>query len=142
MARIRLARIAFTNLQKAIFGTRRVALGSKKITYESPVLSLPSLLHGSECWVVPAENMRLLQRFHRKASTGSAFASCAGPLATTLESIASRPSCHCTRGEAGYPRHPEGIRALGYLGHVLRMDADRTPPLLQRCWVVEGKQPL
>ncbi len=31
MARIRLARIAFTKLQKAIFGTRRVALESKKI---------------------------------------------------------------------------------------------------------------
>ena len=64
MARIRLARIAFTKLQKAIFGTRRVALESKKIAYESLVLSL--LLYGSECWVVNAENMRLLQRFHRK----------------------------------------------------------------------------
>ncbi len=50
MARIslRLARIAFTKLQKAIFGTRRVALESKKIAYESLVLSL--LLYGSECW--------------------------------------------------------------------------------------------
>ena len=40
--RIRLARIAFTKLQKAIFGTRRVALESnlKKIAYESLVLSL------------------------------------------------------------------------------------------------------
>ncbi len=61
MARIRLARIAFTNLklQKTIFGTRRVALESKKIAYESLVLSL--LLYGSECWVqvVNAENMRL-----------------------------------------------------------------------------------
>jgi len=44
MARItgRLARIAFTKLQKAIFGTRRVALESKKIAYESLVLSLLS----------------------------------------------------------------------------------------------------
>jgi hypothetical protein len=60
MARIRLARIAFTTLQleKAIFGTRRVALESKKIAYESLVFSL--LLYGSECWVVNAENMRLL----------------------------------------------------------------------------------
>ena len=57
MARIslRLARIALTKLQKAIFGTRRVALESKKIAYESLVLSL--LLYGSECWVVSAENM-------------------------------------------------------------------------------------
>ena len=47
MARIRLARIAFTKLQKAIFGTRRVALESKKIACESLVLSL--LLCGSEC---------------------------------------------------------------------------------------------
>ncbi len=41
MASIRLARIAFTKLQKAIFGTRRVALESqaKKIAYESLVLS-------------------------------------------------------------------------------------------------------
>jgi hypothetical protein len=50
MARIRLARIALTKLRKAIFGTRRVALESKKIAYESLVLSL--LLYGSECWVV------------------------------------------------------------------------------------------
>ena len=47
MARIRLARIAFTKLKKAIFGTRRIALESKKIAYESLVLSL--LLYGSEC---------------------------------------------------------------------------------------------
>ncbi len=67
-ARIRLARIAFTKLQKAIFGTRRVALESKKIAYESLVLSL--LLYGSECWVVNAESMRLLLRFHRKRIHG------------------------------------------------------------------------
>ena len=40
----------------------------KKITYESLVLSL--LLYGSECWVVSAENMRLLQRFHRNITGG------------------------------------------------------------------------
>jgi hypothetical protein len=40
MARIRLARIAFTKLQKAIFGTRRIALESKKIAFESLVLAL------------------------------------------------------------------------------------------------------
>ena len=56
--------IALTKLQKAIFGTRRVALESKKITFESLVLSL--LLYGSECWVATAEIMRLLQRFHRR----------------------------------------------------------------------------
>ncbi len=58
MARIRLARMALAKLQKAIFGTRRVALESKKIAYESLVLFL--LLYGSECWVVSAENTRLL----------------------------------------------------------------------------------
>ena len=49
MARIRFARIAFTILRKAIFGTRRVALESKKVAYESLVPSL--LLYGSELWV-------------------------------------------------------------------------------------------
>jgi hypothetical protein len=63
MARIRLARIAFTKLQNAIFG-RRVALESKKIAYES--LVLPLLLYGSERWVVAAENIRLIQRFQRR----------------------------------------------------------------------------
>ncbi len=38
-------------------------------------------------------------------------------------------------------RHYVHSRVLGYLGHVFRMDADRTPSLLQRCWVVDGKQP-
>jgi hypothetical protein len=53
MARIsltrRLARIAqhSRSCKKAIFGTRRVALESKKVAYESLVLSL--LLYGSEC---------------------------------------------------------------------------------------------
>ena len=32
-------------------------------------------------------------------------------------------------------------RVLRYLGHVFRMDADRTLSLLQRCWVVDDKQP-
>jgi hypothetical protein len=51
-------------------------------------------------------------------------------------------------GEAGHDiRHHWHVqvhsRALGYLGHghVFRMDADRTPSLLRRCWVVDGKQP-
>ncbi len=33
------------------------------------------------------------------------------------------------------------VTVLRYLGHVFRMDADRTLSLLQRCWVVDGKQP-
>ena len=36
-------------------------------------------------------------------------------------------------------RHYVHSRVLRYLGHVFRMDADRTPSLLQRCWVVDGK---
>ena len=94
MARIRLARIAFTKLQKAIFGTRRVALESEKIAYESLVLSL--LLYGSECWVVSAKNMRLLQRFHRKCIRR--FGSCAGSLTITLGSImlTSRQQASCS----------------------------------------------
>jgi hypothetical protein len=57
MARIRLARIALTKLQKAIFGTRRVALESesKKIASESLVLTL--LLYGSECCQPKLENL-------------------------------------------------------------------------------------
>ncbi len=35
----------------------------------------------------------------------------------------------------------QSSRVLRYLGHVFRMDADRTPSLLQRCWLVDGKQP-
>jgi hypothetical protein len=38
-------------------------------------------------------------------------------------------------------RHNVHSRVLRYLGHVFRMDADRTPSLLQRCWVVDGKHP-
>ena len=55
-ARITLARIAFTKLklEKAVFGTRRVALEPKKIAYESLILAL----YGSE-WVVNAEDPTL-----------------------------------------------------------------------------------
>jgi hypothetical protein len=142
MARIRLARIAFTNLnlQKAAaifkFGTtgRRVALESKKITYESLVLSL--LLYGSECWVVTAENMRLLQRFHRKCIRIMCRV-------TRHHTRKHRISTEVLEAKLGIHniRHYFHSRALRYLGHVFRMDADRTPSLLQRCWVVEGKQP-
>jgi hypothetical protein len=44
-------------------------------------------------------------------------------------------------------RHYAHSRVLRYLGHVFRMDADRTPSLLQRSWVVvrhsvvDAKQP-
>ncbi len=41
-------------------------------------------------------------------------------------------------------RHYAHSRARRYLGHVFRMDADRTlrlvPSLLRCCWVVDGKQ--
>jgi hypothetical protein len=147
MARIRLARIAFTKLQKAIFrvGTRRVALESKKIAYEALVLSL--LLYGSECWVVGAENMRLLERFHRKCIQLS------NNLTLKFVRIMCRVTRHHTRkhhisteeleAKLGIHdiRHYAHSRVLRYLGHVFRMDADRTPSLLQRCVVVDGKQP-
>ena len=81
--------------------------------------------------------MRLLQRFHRKCIR-----------------IMCRVTRHHTRkhristevlleAKLGIHniRHYFHSRALRYLGHVFRMDADRTPALLQRCWVVEGKQP-
>jgi hypothetical protein len=40
-------------------------------------------------------------------------------------------------------KHYAHSRALRHLGHVFRIDADRTPgpSLLRRCWVVDGKQP-
>ncbi len=69
--RIRLARMALTEPQQAIFGTRRVALESNEAACESESLrvALSLLLYGSECcqpeWAVAAENMRrLLQRFY------------------------------------------------------------------------------
>ncbi len=65
MARIRLARIALTKLQKAIFGTRPVALESKKIASSRVTRALDAFV-----WLgmlgCSAENMRLLQRFHRR----------------------------------------------------------------------------
>ena len=134
MARIRLARIAFTKLQKAIFGTRRVALESKKIAYESLVLSL--LLYGSECWVVNAENMRLLRRFHRKCIR----IMCRVTRHHTRKHHISTEELEAKLGIHDI-RHYVHSRVLRYLGHVFRMDADRTPSLLQRCWVVDGKQP-
>ncbi len=97
MARIRLARIAFTKLQRAIFGTRRVALESKKIAYESLVLS--RLLYGSECWVVNAENMSV--------------ASSALPQEVHSDHVQGHSPSHSeashldrgTGGKAGHPRH-------------------------------------
>jgi hypothetical protein len=49
-ARIRLARIAFTKLQEAIFGTRRVALESKKIAYESLARALAAFVWLGAVW--------------------------------------------------------------------------------------------
>jgi len=134
MATIRLARIAFTKLQKDIFVTRRVALESKKIAYESLVLSL--LLYGSECWVVSAENTRLLQRFHRKCIR----IMCRVTRHHTRKHHISTEELEAKLGIHDI-KHYVHSRVLRYLGHVFRMDADRTPSLLQRCWVVDGKQP-
>jgi hypothetical protein len=57
------------------------------------------------------------------------------PVCKTMEAVSSR----------WYPRTSDIIyvhsRALRHLGHVFRMDADRTPSLLQCCWVVDGEQP-
>jgi hypothetical protein len=49
-------------MHEATFGTGRVALESKKVAFESPVLSLRVVLYGSECWGFTVKNMRLLQR--------------------------------------------------------------------------------
>ncbi len=143
MARIslRLAPIAFTKLQKAIFGTRRVALESKKIAYKSLVLSLPVLLYGSECWVVSAQNMRLLQRLHRKCirimCRVTRHHTQKHLISGSTEEVEAKLGIHDIR-------HYVHSRVLRYLGHVFqaRMDADRTPSRLQRCRGVDGKQRL
>ncbi len=110
-----------------------------------PVLSL--LLYGSECLVVNAENMKLLQRFHRKCIRIMCRV-------TRHHTQARKHAMHHISTEGLEARAKLGIhdirhyvhsRVLRYLGHVFRMDADRTPSLLQRCWVVctvaDSKQP-
>jgi hypothetical protein len=155
---IRLARIALTKLQKAIssfrVGTRRVALESKKIAYESLVLSL--LLYGSKCWFVSAENMtrRLLQRFHRKCH--SAFGSCqrAGSLAraVTLGSITSRPrNRRRSWASTSIPRHQASCSFEGADSEILRARFSKfvwtqTGLRVHRScsavgWWIHGKQP-
>ena len=125
MARIRLARMALTKLRKAILGTRRVALESKKIACESLVLSL--LLYGSECWVVSAENMRLLQRFHRRCIR----IMCRVTRHHTRQHLISTKELEAKLGIHDI-RHYAHSRVLRYLGLVFRMGADRAPSLLQR----------
>jgi hypothetical protein len=122
-------------LQKAIFGTRRVALESKKMAYESLVLSLLLCASGSECWGVNAENMRLLQRFHRKCIR----IMCRVTRHHTRKHHISTEELEAKLGIHDIRRYAHS-RVLRYLGRVFRMDADRTPSLLQRCWVVDGKQ--
>ena len=38
-------------------------------------------------------------------------------------------------------RHHLQPTVLRYAGHVLRMNVDRTPSLLRRCWAVDGRRP-
>ncbi len=76
----------------------------------------------------------------------SAFGSCPGSLRVVT------PSRHHTRkhpisteerkAKLGIHdiRHYVHSRVLRYLGHVFRTEADRTPSLLQRCWVVSRWQ--
>ena len=108
-------------------------MNSLRATTCQPHLSL--LLYGSECWVVTAENMRLLQRFRRKCIRIMCRV-------TRHHTRKHRISTEVLEAKLGIHniRHYFHSRALRYLGHVFRMDADRTPSLLQRCWVVEGKQ--
>ncbi len=121
-------------------------LESKKIAYESLVLSL--LLYGSECWVVSAENMRLLRRFHRKCIQVPSRIMCRVTRHHTRKHLISTEELEAKLGIHDI-RHYVHSRVLRYLGHVFRMDAaaradrpgTRTPSPLQRCWVVDGKQP-
>jgi hypothetical protein len=163
MARIRLARIAFTKLQKDIFGTRRVALESKRIAYESLVLSL--LLYGSECWVVSAENVRLLQRFHRNLrcirimcrvtrhhtwkqhiSTEELEAKLGIHDISLGHYVHSRVLRYLPRARFSYgraDRTPSLRSGQEVRSGQVRSGHSMTPSLLpvQRCWVVDGKQP-
>ena len=80
--------------------------------------------------------LRLLQRFHRR---------CIRIMCRVTRHHTRKHSISTEELEAKLGihdiRHYAYSRALRYLGHVFRMDADRTPSLLQRCWVVDGKQP-
>jgi hypothetical protein len=125
MARIRLARIALTKLQKAIFGTRRVALESKRIAYESLVLSLLLPVYGSECWVVSAENVRVLQRFHRSLKCIRIMCRVtrhhtqAEPPTRSRKQHISTEELEAKLGIHDI-RHYAHARVLRYLGHVFR----------------------
>jgi hypothetical protein len=133
MARIGLARIAFTKLQRAVFGTRRVALESKKIAYDSELLVLSLLLYGSECWVqvVSAENMRLLQRFHRKCIR----IMCRVTRHHTRKHHISTEELEAKLGIHDI-RHYVHSRVLRFLGHVFRMDAAAETGLHLSCSAV------
>jgi hypothetical protein len=156
MARIRLARIAFTKLQKAtsIFGTRRVAaaLESESKQTASKLRVAPSrardrcfCMARNEHWVVSAGNMRLLRRFHRKCINSDPVqgTSLAIPVTLVRKHHLSTEELEVeAKLGTGTPvpvaRHQASCsqwhsRVLRYLGHVFCMDADRTPSLLQRC---------
>jgi hypothetical protein len=95
------------------------------------VLSL--LLYGSECWVVRAENntMRLLQRFKFQRKCAFGLIMCRVTRHHTRKHHISTEELEEKQGVHDI-RHDVHSRVLRYLGHVFRMDADRTPSLLQR----------
>ena len=98
------------------------------------MLSLRLPVYGSECWVVAAENMTLLQRFRKRCIRIMCRV-------TRHHTRNHRISTEEVEAKLGIHdiRHYVHLRALRYLRHVFRMDADRTPSLLQRCWVADGR---
>ena len=96
-----------------------------------------SALYGSECWIVTAEHLRLLESFHR---TNVRIMN----RVVLLHSAAHHISAEELEDRLGLQslKFYWWYRVLKYYaGHVARMSPDALPRLLQRCWVEGGTQP-
>ena len=126
--RIGKATKVFGALKKKVFASRRVRPQAKVALYTAFVLS--TLLYGSECWALLKKDQDRLERLHRRCvrtMTGiSSFMQ--WKRHKTSEELNQRLGLHSME-------HYLQVRALRWLGHIVRMDYPRLPRQLLFGWV-------
>ena len=122
-SRIASASRAFGALRRSVFDDGDLSLATKRMVYDACVASL--LLYGAECWVPLKSELAALSAFHLRCISA-------------ILALGRRDTWdfHINRKtilEAWNRRDPVDIttrvlrRRLEWLGHLARMDGDRTP---------------
>ena len=131
-ARIGKAAAAFGKLKPLVFKSKNISLPAKRAAYVVIVMSI--LLYGSEMWVLSATSRRKLRSFHHRCLRVMCGVNMWHVKERKITMSSLLDDANLRSIDTYLAR-----RRLRWIGHVRRMDWDRTPRKLLSSWCYQAR---